>query len=259
MHGMADESRMSRTAPLFRMDPGWLFTMAGLAIMIASALLPAERNLHELKQQLSAIELRESMNAKRLEAYSRFTIDLEARNGSLLRRLAASQLNLMPEGDEPLLMATSIEHTVSDWIEDTVVPGDYQPEAAPDTLLTRLADGPRRLWLMGGGADFVFLGLIMGLAVTPRPSDAHVTADLSHWHQSIVAQRETIVAERLENQDFAQPAESGKQEMFQWADPPLPFEPAASESLETLDNGTAIAWTESGDDVKAWLRSHGSD
>ena len=45
---------MSRTAPLFRFDPGWLFTLAGLAVMVASALLPAERDLHELRQQLAA-------------------------------------------------------------------------------------------------------------------------------------------------------------------------------------------------------------
>mgnify|MGYP003343416819 CR=1 FL=1 len=60
---------MRRTAPLFRFDPGWLFTVAGLAVMVVSALLPAERDLHDLRQQLGALELREAYNEARLTAY----------------------------------------------------------------------------------------------------------------------------------------------------------------------------------------------
>ncbi|MFM7807553.1 MAG: hypothetical protein ACKPEA_06430, partial [Planctomycetota bacterium] len=88
---------MRRTAPLFRFDPGWLFTLAGLAVMVVSALLPAERDLHELRQQMAALEVREAWNEQRLAAYDRFMRDLGERDPALIRRLAASQLNLMPE------------------------------------------------------------------------------------------------------------------------------------------------------------------
>ncbi|MFM7809960.1 MAG: hypothetical protein ACKPEA_18835, partial [Planctomycetota bacterium] len=81
---------MRRTAPLFRLDPGWLFTVAGLAVMVVSALLPAERDLHELRQQLAAIEVRESWNEQRLAAYDRFMRDVAQRDPALVRRLAAS-------------------------------------------------------------------------------------------------------------------------------------------------------------------------
>lgn len=196
---MADDGGMSRTAPLFRLDPGWLFTLAGLAVMVASALLPAERDLHELRQQLAALEFREAYNTQRLQAYDRFMKDLKAHDPALLRRLAASQLNLMPEDVEPLLMATSIESTVSDWIEATVPQEDYLPVPPPDTLLTRLADGPRRLWLMGGGAVVVFLGLVMGFGVSARPvmpmeavggegGEAAERSDVQGWREAVEAE-----------------------------------------------------------------------
>mgnify|MGYP003340083269 CR=1 FL=1 len=161
---------MRRTEPLFRLDPGWLYTLAGLAVIVASVLLPVERDLHEMRQQLSAIEAREAWNARRLQAYDLFQKELAAKDPALLKRLAASQLNLMPQGEQPLLMATSIEHTVSDWIEATVPPAEFEPTPAPDTLLSRLAEGPRRLWLIGGGAMMVFVGLIAGIGVSPRPT-----------------------------------------------------------------------------------------
>lgn len=202
---------MSRTAPLFRLDPGWLFTLAGLAVMVASALLPAERDLHELRQQLAALEFRESYNTQRLQAYDRFMKDLKDRDPALLRRLAASQLNLMPEDVEPLLMATSIESTVSDWIEATVPQAEYEPVPPPDTLLTRLADGPRRLWLMGGGAVVVFLGLVMGFGVSARPTlptdaegggpdEVAGLTDVQGWREAVEAE----VAAEIESARLAE-------------------------------------------------------
>ncbi|MSR33796.1 MAG: hypothetical protein EXS12_03190 [Phycisphaerales bacterium] len=158
---------MSVLRPLFRFDPGWLFTIAGLALLVVSALLPAQQDLASLNEQLMKLEHQELMNQKRIEAYRQFLVELKVKDSSLLTRLAASQLNLMPEGAAPVLMATSMEHTVSDWIEATVTPQAFEPNLIPDTLLTRLASGQRRLWLMGGGALIVFIGLTTGIPLTP--------------------------------------------------------------------------------------------
>ncbi|MCE9618672.1 MAG: septum formation initiator family protein [Planctomycetes bacterium] len=158
---------MSPLRPLFRFDPGWLFTIAGLAIMVVSALLPAQHDVAVLKEQLARLEQEEKVNLKRIDSYKQFLAELKSKNPSLLTRLAASQLNLMPEGEAPVLMATSMEHTVSDWIEATVPPEAFEPNLIPDTLLTRLASGQRRLWLMGGGALIVFIGLTTGIPLTP--------------------------------------------------------------------------------------------
>ena len=158
---------MSSLRPLFRFDPGWLFTVAGLRLLVVSALLPAQQDLSVLTEQLAKLEHQEKVNQKRIGAYAQFLVELKAKDPSLLTRLAASQLNLMPKGEAPVLVATSMEHTVSDWIEATVPPEAFEPDLVPDTLLTRLASGQRRLWLMGGGALIVFIGLTTGIPLTP--------------------------------------------------------------------------------------------
>ena len=135
--------------------------------MVMSALLPAQHDLAILNEQLAKLEHQEKVNQKRIGAYAQFLVELKSNDPSLLTRLAASQLNLMPKGEEPVLMATSMEHTVSDWIEATVPPEAFEPDLVPDTLLTRLASGQRRLWLMGGGALIVFIGLTTGIPLTP--------------------------------------------------------------------------------------------
>ena len=135
--------------------------------MVVSALLPAQHDLAILNEQLAKLEHQEKVNQKRIGAYAQFLVELKSNDPSLLTRLAASQLNLMPKGEEPVLMATSMEHTVSDWIEATVPPQAFEPSLVPDTLLTRLASGQRRLWLMGGGALIVFIGLTTGIPLTP--------------------------------------------------------------------------------------------
>ena len=281
---------MRRTAPLFRMDPGWLFTVAGLAVMVVSALLPAERDLHDLRQQLAALEMREAFNTQRLEAYDRFMRDLAERDPSLVRRLAASQLNLMPEGEQPLLMATSIEHTVSDWIEATVPEPRFTPIPPLDTLLTRLSDGSRRLWLMGGGAMSVFLGLVMGFGVSPRPSidlaGAGAGAGLATGARDEMTTGVTEAAEPIaaspageaadliaaceaecaelpfETHDVEHPeatAEAIEHEAFEWPPQQPPFDAAEPDSDAMVDGSIAAAWQGEQPVDDAWLRDHGSD
>ncbi|MFZ4722430.1 MAG: hypothetical protein ACOYMI_04690 [Phycisphaerales bacterium] len=270
---------MRRTAPLFQIDPGWLFTIAGLAIMVSAALLPAELDLHDLRQQRAAIAARESWNRERLEAYDRFLGELDRRDPALLRRLAASQLNLMPKGEQPLLMATSIEHTVSDWIEATVPPMEFQPQPAPDTLLARLAEGQRRLWLMAGGAMSVFLGLVLGFGVSARPQlerfeplpfplpsidaaalEEPLDSESSAETRETPDQAEELAAEAFDVEDPLATAEAVAEESFEWPDPEPAFEPAEADSF-ALHDGTpetprADASTDADD---AWLRDHGSD
>ena len=68
----------------------------------------------------------------------------------------------MPSGGTPILAAESLDAGVTDWIEATVEFSPSTPAPYPDTLLTRLATGPRRLWLLAGGAMCVFMGLMLG-------------------------------------------------------------------------------------------------
>lgn len=222
---------MSSLRPLFRFDPGWLFTIAGLAVMVVSALLPAQHDLAILNEQLAKLQHQEKVNQKRIGAYAQFIVELKAQDTSLLTRLAASQLNLMPKGEEPVLMATSMEHTVSDWIEATVPPEAFEQSFVPDTLLTRLASGQRRLWLMGGGALIVFIGLTTGIPLTPSTrfvvtsfeekwlEEARTRTDFaSEAQQKIVAQVDVDDSPQLYAHDIDLPVEIAAANQTQHSD-----------------------------------------
>ncbi|MBM4101451.1 MAG: hypothetical protein FJ256_04225 [Phycisphaerae bacterium] len=153
---------MRVTLPFFNPDPGWLFLAAGLALVVAAAVLPESERVHVMRNQLQTIKFAEQHNFARMAACSKFLDDLKAGDPALVRRLAASQLNLMPRGETALLVASSIESTPSDWIEASVTPPQFEMEAYPDTLLSRWTLGPQRLWVIAVGAFCVFLGLVLG-------------------------------------------------------------------------------------------------
>ncbi len=155
---------MRVTRPLFNPDPGWLFLVAGVALVVSAALIPEAEKVHAMRTQLAAIQAGERHNFARMQACSTFLDDLKAGDHGLVRRLAASQLNLMPRGETALLIATSIDTTPSDWIEASVPPPEFQEGDYPDTLLSRWTLGPQRLWVIAGGVFAIFLGLIFGPA-----------------------------------------------------------------------------------------------
>ena len=158
--------------PLFRVDPGWLFVIAGLAFIVAGVLIPAQRELHDLEQKLAVHRAFEKRTAKQIEAYESFLEQINAAtpDEALVRRLAASQLNRMPKDAVPLLESPTLNDTVPEWIEASVDVKIPTPVPNPDTILSRLATGPKRIWVLAMGAFLVFVGLMLApSAVTARP------------------------------------------------------------------------------------------
>ncbi len=156
--------------PLFRVDPGWLFVIAGLAFIVAGVLIPAQRELHDLEQKLAVHRAFEKRTAKQIEAYESFLTQINAADEALVRRLAASQLNRMPKDAVPLLESPTLNDTVPEWIEASVDVKIPTPVPNPDTILSRLATGPKRIWVLAMGAFLVFVGLMLApSAVTARP------------------------------------------------------------------------------------------
>jgi hypothetical protein len=150
----------SNPTPLFRFDPGWPFVIAGLALIVSAVLIPAQRDLHELEQKRSIQQANETRAQEQLLAYQQFLSDIERDDPRLLERLVRAQLNKMPKGERPLLLMGSADDTVPQWIEASVDVPVPEMVPYPDTLLSRLATGPRRLWVLATGAFLVFMGVM---------------------------------------------------------------------------------------------------
>ncbi len=152
---------MLRHTPKIRLDTGWLYVIAGLALCAAGILVPARRDLENLRRQRDRLTDERAIGEQRRDAYETFLQLLADDDPALLRRLAAAQLNLVPADDTLVLVAASRTATVTDWIDGNVRAQRREPKAPPDTLLDRLVGGPRRLWVLAGGVLVVFVGLLL--------------------------------------------------------------------------------------------------
>jgi hypothetical protein len=125
-------------------------------------LIPAQRDLHELRGSLEVHRALIEHSERRLDAYDRFVASVDKAEPQLVRRLAASQLNKMPADERPYLMLPSMNATVSEWIDASEPLEVPSPAPYPDTLLSRLATGPRRLWVLASGVFLIFVGFVFG-------------------------------------------------------------------------------------------------
>jgi hypothetical protein len=178
---------MFRLVPRIRIGAGWLYVLAGVGLCAAGILVPARSDLDHLRRQRDRLADEKAIAQERVEAYESFLRLLEADDPALIRRLAAAQLNLVPDGDTPVLMAASRTATVTDWIDGNV---RARPNAAPpprDTMLSRLVGGPGRLWVLAAGVVVVFVGLLLddGRALDRR----RPTPALPRWPVAAAARR----------------------------------------------------------------------
>lgn len=156
---MRTEAKSGPVSIIF--DPGWLFMLAGLALVAAAVLVPASYDLWVLRAQQQQLAAQEAENYKRLDAYSQFASSLQAADPQLVRRMAASQLNRMPKGETPLLLSTTANQTPLDWVDASVQPVVANVTPFPDSLLSRLTLGRKALWVAGAGVMCVFLGILL--------------------------------------------------------------------------------------------------
>ncbi|MGA1517930.1 MAG: hypothetical protein ACO396_09195, partial [Phycisphaerales bacterium] len=153
---------MDRRAPLFRFDPGWLWIAAGLVIVFVATVVPAQRALEQDRADLRQLQAAERRVYRLLEAHDRFLADLRDGNESLLRRLAAANLNRMPIGDEAVLLADSIDRHPIAWIEASVPIETEMEPVGGRSLLELLVTGSGGLWMTGAGILCLFVGLMLG-------------------------------------------------------------------------------------------------
>lgn len=152
------EARVSR--PLI--DPGWLFLLAGLMVLTATVLIPAQDDLDRarwLRDRGLAIE-RERLD--RLERYREFAHAIEERTPSLVLSLAASQLHQIP-ADRRLIpgFAPPPDAPASVFAALEPDPPVRVERRTPDSILYRWATGERtRVWMIAAGTLLVLVGLL---------------------------------------------------------------------------------------------------
>jgi hypothetical protein len=155
-------------APIDELDPGWLFLLAGIAVIAAAVLIPAFDDLNEARLQRDrAIALYEH-RADRNSRHQRYLDALERAEPPLVLALAATQLNQIPSDRELVLEPPDPATSDASVYPDLEPPPLVMPEPiARDSLLHRLATGDRtRTWLLAGGALCLLLGVL------PKARDA---------------------------------------------------------------------------------------
>lgn len=152
---------VQRAGPL--LDPGWLFLVAGMVLIAATVLIPAQKELEEVRFAVKRAEAAAAHRGERLGNYQKYLGDLRAGDISTIQSLAAMQLNqapesldvLVPSGDLPKRTAsvfTALEPP------PLVLPEKHEP---PASLLEQWATSDRaRLWLLAAGATCLFIGLL---------------------------------------------------------------------------------------------------
>lgn len=144
------------------MDPGWLYLIAGAAMLVATVLIPAADDLTLARNDRALAESYEAHRAARLANYRDFADRLSNPDDALTIHLARTQLNLMPEDFEPV-------YTPADEgeLSASVLP-DLEPEYTPpithaprDTKLRTLTTDPdTRLWIIAGSGLCILIGLL---------------------------------------------------------------------------------------------------
>lgn len=151
-----------RSRPLFRVpDAGWLYLLAGLALLATTYLIPAQERLRETRYQRDRAISLEQHHEQRVRNYGEFLDRLASKDEALIRSLAIVQLNRTPPGTTAVMGRDphTMDAGVLSWLEPVWV--EPEAPASPDSKLYHLASsGSTRLWIFVVGATLVLIGLL---------------------------------------------------------------------------------------------------
>lgn len=130
--------------------------------MCVAVLIPAHDDLAMTQYERDRARAIERWHARRVENYAKYLDALRDGDETLVRSLAAMQLNLIPAGSRPLVtsvrpqgMSASVFPELEPAFEHPATPELY------DSTLRRWAtDSRHRLWMIAGGAMLVLFGLL---------------------------------------------------------------------------------------------------
>lgn len=148
--------------PLFRFDPGWLFLLAGIAILAATVLIPARQDVVKARWQRDRAIAVEQFRAKRLSNYSTYLDAVNRHDPTVVVSLAATQLNMVPADKRVMLAPSDMGLPAAD-VFGPLEPSftDVLPPDPPRSLLQKwTTDDKKRLWLLALGGLAVLIGLL---------------------------------------------------------------------------------------------------
>jgi hypothetical protein len=194
METMARESTPAAIRVLAK-APGWVFVLAGLALIAAPVLVPPWLASQRVAYQHHVLEQRAEALTRQRERYDQFLSALEAADPLLLKRLAYEQLRMKPahpenppaeapggesvpgggeqasrdSGGTQRLAADSPMVPVDAWLDRPLprVGAGIEPYTPPRSRLVRLATGYTRWGMLGAG----LLTLAAGLMATGASSE----------------------------------------------------------------------------------------
>lgn len=155
-----------------RPDSGWLYLVPGLTLCIACVVIPARDDVVEQRRQIEELVAAEARLTETLRAYNELVSDIDRAEPSVIRELAATQLNLMPAGEAPVMLVANETVDITDWVDARIEKAQAArtPPVAPrQSRLQHLVSSTNRLWVMAAGAVLAFIGLLLSPGLT-RPS-----------------------------------------------------------------------------------------
>jgi hypothetical protein len=160
-----DEQGREGPSLLAFIDPGWLYLAAGFIVLAATVLIPAADELDKVRAERDKALAVERHRVQRVANYGFYLEALEREEPSLVRALAASQLNQIP-ADRSLILETP------DLMPGAMAMGSIfaaleppplrLPERRPPgSILYRwTTSDSSRTWLIGAGALCLLMGLL---------------------------------------------------------------------------------------------------
>lgn len=144
------------------LDAGWLFLLAGLALLSATIILSAQEETARARFYADRALAAEQHRLERLRRYTDYLDAINRQDPGTVLSLAATQLNQSPENLTSLLPPPDVASRSASVFPQLEPPPLVLNERTPEySRLQQWALNDRtRLWLLAGGALLVFIGLL---------------------------------------------------------------------------------------------------
>lgn len=166
-------SSRPRPRPLFRLDAGWLFLIAGLAVVSATILIPASLDLSESRWQKDKALAIERHRQTRLERYGQYLAAVQRGDDDLMLSLMATQLNMSPAARVPLMPPEdprAVSASPFPGLEPEPIDLPERPawESNPSLLVRLTTNDRHRLWMLASGAVCILIGVLPTIGAAGR-------------------------------------------------------------------------------------------